>query len=137
MGSYLDAYASAGQQSERRGRIVKRVAVTVLTAAVIVTAAYFGLRTWNQEHVVNQFLEDLKRKDYQSAYKLWGCTPETPCKDYPSDKFNEDWGSGQPVFECGDYKGRAHRLLRYGRRVQPELSQAGRVWGCGWTAPPM
>ena len=72
MGSYLDAYASAGQQSARRGKIVKRVAITALIAAVIVTVAYFGLRTWNQEHVVNQFLEDLQRKDFQSAYKLWG-----------------------------------------------------------------
>jgi hypothetical protein len=93
MGSYLDEYAAAGQQSERRGRIVKRIAVSGLIAAVVVTAAYFGLRTWSQERVVNQFLQDLQRKDFQSAYKLWGCAQETPCKDYPSDKFNEDWGS--------------------------------------------
>jgi CDP-glycerol glycerophosphotransferase (TagB/SpsB family) len=104
MGSYLDAYASAGQQSERRGKIVKRVALSVLAAAVVVTVAYFGLRTWSQEHVINQFLEDLQRKDYQSAYKLWGCTPETPCKDYSSDKFNEDWGSSSPYSNAAALK---------------------------------
>jgi hypothetical protein len=104
MGSYLDAYASAGQQSERRGKIVKRVAITVLIAAIVVTVAYFGLRTWNQEHVVNQFLEDLQRKDFQGAYKLWGCTPETPCKDYSSDKFNEDWGASSPYSNAAAIK---------------------------------
>ncbi len=93
MGSYLDAYASAGQQSARRATIVKRIVVSVLIGAVVVTVAYFSLRTWNQEHAVNQFLEDLQRKDYQNAYRLWGCTPEKPCKDYSSDKFNEDWGA--------------------------------------------
>src|SRR5579863_6029225 len=104
MGSYLDAYAAAGQQSERRGKIVKRVAVSALIGAVVATVAYFSLRTWNQEHVVNQFLEDLQRKDYQNAYKLWGCTPETPCKDYTSDKFNEDWGPSSPYSNAAALK---------------------------------
>ena len=34
MGSYLDAYAAAGAQSERRGKLLKRIVVSVLVAAV-------------------------------------------------------------------------------------------------------
>jgi hypothetical protein len=92
MASYLDAYAAAGEQSARRGLIIKRIVVSVLIAAAVATVAYYSLRTRSQERMVQQFFEDLQRKDYQTAYKLWGCTPETPCKDYTADKFNEDWG---------------------------------------------
>jgi hypothetical protein len=27
---------------------------------------------------------------------MWGCTQDTPCKYYPPEKFNEDWGPGSP-----------------------------------------
>src|ERR1700744_6456566 len=96
MGSYLDAYAAAGQQSERRGRMVKRLVVSDLISAVFVTVAYYALRTHSQEQAVNHFLADLQRKDYQAAYALWGCTQAPPCKDYPENKFNEDWGPSSP-----------------------------------------
>src|SRR5579863_6941169 len=104
MGSYLDAYAAAGEQSAKRGQLIKRVAISVLTVAVVATVAYFFFRTWSQERVVNQFLEDLQHKDYQTAYKLWGCTPETPCKDYAPDKFNEDWGPSSPYSNAAAFK---------------------------------
>jgi hypothetical protein len=41
---------------------------------------------------MKEFLTLIQQKDYQGAYKLWGCTPETPCKYYPPEKFAEDWG---------------------------------------------
>jgi hypothetical protein len=104
MASYLDAYAAAGEQSARRALLVKRIIVSVLVAAVVVTIAYFALRTRSQERVVAQFLEDLQRKDYQTAYRLWGYTPETPSKDYPFDKFNEDWGPASPYANAAALK---------------------------------
>src|SRR5262249_26811804 len=51
-----------------------------------------SLRTWRQEQVVKQFLGTLDRKEFQQAYRMWGCTPETPCPNYDPDRFNEDWG---------------------------------------------
>lgn len=93
MGSYLDTYAAEGERSERRARLIKHVVTAALIAIVVGLAMYFWLRTRGQEKVVQQFLEDLRNKNYSSAYALWGCTPQTPCKDYPQDKFNEDWGA--------------------------------------------
>jgi hypothetical protein len=104
MGSYLDAYASAGQQSERRGKLIKQIVGSVLAVAIVATLAYFTFRTRGQEHVVNEFLADLQQKDFQGAYKLWGCTPETPCKDYPTEKFNEDWGAASPYSNAASLK---------------------------------
>jgi hypothetical protein len=91
MGSYLDAYAAAGEQSARRGLMIKRAVVSVLIAAVVLTIGYYALRTRSQEHMVEEFLQDLQRKDYQTAYKLWGDN-----RDYPFNKFNEDWGPSSP-----------------------------------------
>jgi hypothetical protein len=87
MAGYLDAYGVADQ---RRERLVKRILIGSLSTALVVTVAYFMLRTHGQERVVSQFIEDLQHSQYQEAYKLWGC-PEN-CKYYPYDKFLEDWG---------------------------------------------
>jgi hypothetical protein len=84
-----DAY---GVGDERRERIRKRVILSGLAAVVIGTVLYFTFRTWPQERVVKRFVTLLAQKDYQDAYKLWGCTPETPCKYYPPDRFTADWG---------------------------------------------
>jgi hypothetical protein len=99
MGSYLDAYAAAGEQSARRGLMIKRTVVSVLIVVVVVTIGYYALRTRSQEHVVQEFLQDLQRKDYQTAYKLWGDN-----RDYPFNKFNEDWGPSSPYANSADLK---------------------------------
>ena len=36
---------------------------------------------------VRQFLDSLRARQYEAAYKIWG-----PSKDYPLNKFMEDWG---------------------------------------------
>src|SRR5690242_19291299 len=90
MAQYLDP--SFGVADARRERLRKRVLLSVLTAAVLGAAGYFLFRDWSQEQVVKQFLSLLGAKNYQAAYKLWGCSPETPCRDYPPEKFTDDWG---------------------------------------------
>lgn len=87
MAGYLDEY---GVLEARRGRIVKWIVLGVLSTATIGVAAFFFFRNWSEERVVDRFLELLKQKNYQTAYKLWE-TPESK-RFYPLEKFNEDWG---------------------------------------------
>jgi hypothetical protein len=89
MAGYLDAY---GVADLRRERIVKRIAMVVVLLVVIGTAGFFMFRNWSEERVMDHFMTLLKAHNYQDAYRLWGCTPETPCQYYPPDKFTEDWG---------------------------------------------
>jgi hypothetical protein len=93
MPGYLDTY---GVADERRGRIIKRILIWGLTVAVVSTSAYFYFRTWRQEKVVKQFLAAIAQQDFQGAYKMWGCTQDTPCRYYPPEKFTEDWGPSTP-----------------------------------------
>lgn len=89
MPGYLDAYGAGDERRERRN---KRILLWVLAVLIVGTALYFTFRNWRQEQLVKQFFTLLQQKDYQGAYKLWGCSPETPCRYYPPEKFTEDWG---------------------------------------------
>jgi hypothetical protein len=89
MPGYLDQY---GAGEERRNRII---AISIVTALIVVAATALGwylLKNHHQEGVVKTFLADLRRGDYQAAYRDWGCTPKMPCSGYAFDKFMEDWG---------------------------------------------
>src|ERR1700733_408611 len=99
MAGYLDGY---GVADERRERVLKRIVIWGLSVIVVAAVLYYGLRTHGQERVVNQFLEDLGRQQYQDAYKLWGC-PEN-CKYYPPDKFLEDWGPASHYAKASSFK---------------------------------
>src|ERR1700721_1168715 len=35
---------------------------------------------------------DERRARFIKRFAMWGCTPETPCKYYSPEAFNEDWG---------------------------------------------
>ena len=89
MAGYLDGY---GVVEARRERLLKRIAIWGLATLVTATVAFFVFRNWREERVVNRFLTLLKQQNYQEAYRMWGCTPETPCEFYPPEKFTEDWG---------------------------------------------
>ena len=85
-----------GEAEARRGRIWKRIILWTLTAAVALTIGYFYFRTWSEERTVKEFLATLSRQDFQGAYKMFGCTQETPCANYDPKRFNEDWGPDTP-----------------------------------------
>src|SRR5579871_6868643 len=89
---FLDAYEHQAERQFRRNQMVKRALAGLAIVAVAGAIAYYSLRTRGQERVVHEFLADLQHQKYQEAYRLWGCTPETPCKYYAPDKFTEDWG---------------------------------------------
>jgi hypothetical protein len=89
MAGFLDAY---GADEAKRERLIKRIAVSVFVAACLGTFGYFYFRTWPAERVVKNFLAALGQQDFQGAYRVWGCTAESPCRYYTPDNFIEDWG---------------------------------------------
>ena len=89
MAGYLDNY---GVDEARRGKLVKRIILIGLCAAVVGLAAFLFFRNFSERRVANAFLDAVKAKDYQKAYTTWGCTMEKPCRDYRFEKFMEDWG---------------------------------------------
>lgn len=93
MAGYLESY---GAGEERREKIAKRLLLGALAALVLAAVLYFMFRNWREDRQVRLFLELAKKQDYQAAYRLWGCSPETPCRDYQFDKFLEDWGPKNP-----------------------------------------
>jgi hypothetical protein len=94
MSGFLDS--TYGVNEARKERRIKLIVLWTLGILAVASILYFTFRNWRQEQVVKQFISLIKQQNYQEAYKLWGCTQETPCKYYPPEKFNEDWGpSGQ------------------------------------------
>jgi hypothetical protein len=92
MSGFLHAYEGQAERQHRRMQIVKGVVLWGLLAAIAGSIAFYSLRTHTQEQVVKQFLDDLRRQQYQEAYRLWGCTQDAPCKYYPPEEFTQDWG---------------------------------------------
>lgn len=102
MGGFLDSnYGVADARKERR---LKRIVLSTLSVLIAAGVLYFSFRNWREEKVVKQFLAALKQQNYQDAYKLFGCTQDTPCKYYPPEKFNEDWGPAGEYKDAGDAK---------------------------------
>ena len=93
MSAFLDQYGVADAKREKK---VKAAVVSLLALLVLGVCSYFFFRNWKEERVVKQFLEALRTKDYQTAYKAWGCTPEKSCRDYRMERFLEDWGPSSP-----------------------------------------
>src|SRR5690242_8049896 len=89
MAGYLEDY---GVEEARRGRLIKRIVISVVVLAVVGGIAHFSLRSYSAKRQVDNFLLALRNKDYQTAYRMWGCTENSPCRDYTFDKFMEDWG---------------------------------------------
>lgn len=94
MGGYLAGY---GAGEERRSKLVKRAVIGLISVLVGVTVAYFGLRNQSARSRMDQFIELLQKKDYKAAHALWGCTDQTPCRDYNMERFLRDWGPDSPA----------------------------------------
>jgi hypothetical protein len=104
MAGYLDQYGAGDERREKRNRWLVIAAGTVLGVLVIwwflygwdkseivreshVARLVQKLRNHSQEDEVRQFLDLVRSRQYEAAYKVWG-----PNKDYPFDNFMEDWG---------------------------------------------
>lgn len=101
MPGYLDTY---GVVEERRGRIIKRLVIWTLSILVVSALSYFYFRTWRQEKVIQRFLAAISKQDFQGAYKMWGCTQDAPCRNYPPEMFTQDWGPTTPYANASEAK---------------------------------
>lgn len=101
MSDFLTGYGAA---DARRERFLKWLIGGLVALALIGAVSYYFLRDFRQERQAKLFFELLGKKDYQAAYRLWGCTPETPCRDYSFEKFNEDWGPKSPHADLSGLK---------------------------------
>lgn len=98
MSSFLDQY---GAGEERRNKMIVRAVLVFLGMVAGWVGGYYVLRNWSEQNRLSEFRALLEKKDYQGAYRHWGCTPEKPCKYYAYEKFLEDWGekSGHTEFQ--------------------------------------
>ena len=104
MAGYLDQYGAGDERREKRNRWLF-IAGGVALVALLVAWFLYGwdkseivrephvarlvqkLRHHGQESEIRQFLDMVKNHQYEAAYRLWGAS-----KDYPFNKFMEDWG---------------------------------------------
>jgi hypothetical protein len=93
LAGFLEGY---GASDARREKIIKRTAIVVIIAAILGISGYFYFRDWREQRQAQKFFTLLRQEDYQAAYRLWGCDPSRPCRDYSMDSFLEDWGPKSP-----------------------------------------
>jgi hypothetical protein len=94
MAGYLDQY---GAGDERRAKIIKRTVVVIIAAIVFTVLPWYLFKNHAQEGVVRNFLDLVRKHDYQAAYQTWGCGDPRACSGYPFDRFLEDWGDKSSV----------------------------------------
>lgn len=100
MTSYLDHYgADESRRHQRRRTLLRNVAVLV-AAVLLAVVLYFQFRDYRQQQRVGEFVAELKGKNYQKAYEIWGCTAANPCPNYKPEKFLEDWGPASPYADA-------------------------------------
>ena len=92
MSSYLEAYGSSEEQKAKRAKLVKLAILLLLVLVMVATSGYIFFKNHSEEQRVKGFLEELRKQDFQAAYRMWGCTESTPCRDYAFPKFMDDWG---------------------------------------------
>lgn len=93
MTGFLDTY---GQEEARRARRLKLWLGGVLAAVIAGLLGYWYLHDYREKRQVALFLKLIAEKKYEDAYRLWGCDPARPCRDYNMEKFLEDWGPKSP-----------------------------------------
>ena len=93
MADYLSDYGVKDSKREKRN---KRIVLTVASLALVSLVTWYFARTFNEERTVRRFVSLLASQDYKGAHALWGCTDQTPCRDYKYERFLEDWGPKSP-----------------------------------------
>lgn len=89
MSDYLAGYGAGDEKRERR---TKRIVLGSIVLIAVVVLLYSLFHNFREERTARRFLETLRSHDYQSAYHMWGCTDQTPCRDYSMERFLSDWG---------------------------------------------
>jgi len=92
MASYLEEYGASEELRARRIRLLKISSILLACALLASVTLYTLLKNRGEEQQAKLFAHLLNDHNYSEAYKLWGCTTEHPCPNYPEGKFLEDWG---------------------------------------------
>lgn len=103
MSSFMEGY---GETEARRGRILKRIAIVTLVAAIVGTSGYFYFRTFFQKRVAARFIDTVEAQDLDAGYSMW-CPAETPCRFYSRERYERDFGPE------GTYRNIADAKTRY------------------------
>jgi hypothetical protein len=122
MGGYLDDFGRSDASHERG---VRRVVLGLLLAVLLAFDVYLLLRGWEGKRRVSTFFDQLRTGNYQAAYETWGCTPQSPCRDYSMAKFLEDWG---PKGVYGSLSGLRLGYARYCEDGVVRRVRIGREW---------
>ncbi len=93
MSGYLDNF---GQDDARRERKLKRIVAVSVLAGIAGLGSWLFFRDFFEKRQVSRFFEQIRAGKYDDAYRLWGCDPAKPCRDYNREKFLEDWGPDSP-----------------------------------------
>jgi len=120
MPGYLDHYGEGYETRAKRTKLIVGIALIALVAS---GTLYFALRNFRQKAKVTEFIELLQKQDYQSAYRLWGCTDAKPCPDYSFNKFMEDWGPKSSNAQIASFKITKSRACGSGVIVTTDLGQ--------------
>ena len=89
MPGYLDNYGVSEAKHEKK---VHRILLIVLAVVVAAGGIYLLVRDYREKRQIARFFDLLRQKQYQDAYRMWGCDPAKPCRDYNFEKFLSDWG---------------------------------------------
>jgi len=115
---YLSQYGTSGQTREK---VVRWILITLAVAAVVWVVDWgltvygtYNLRDVREEWRARHFFGLLREKQYDEAYRLWGCEPAKPCRDYSFQKFMEDWGPKGVVPDASVRKTHAVRHCKAG-----------------------
>lgn len=92
MSGYLDQYGSG---EEERNRIVARSFGALIALAIAGSLGWYVFQFHHEEGVVKAFVGAVRKGDYETAYRAWGCTEQKPCRGYSKKSFLEDWGPGE------------------------------------------
>lgn len=111
MAGYLESYGAA---DAKRGRALRRWGGGILGVALAGWCVYWYAHDFREKRQVAQFLELLGQKRYEDAYRLWGCDPAKPCRDYNMEKFMEDWGPQSAHADAGRARVRRTRSCETG-----------------------
>src|SRR5258708_9094252 len=92
MSSYLEDYGASEERRSKRIRLIKLGTISSISAILVALIFYAVFKNHSEQQQAKTFVAALTAQDYQGAYRMWGCTDASPCRDYPFNKFLDDWG---------------------------------------------
>jgi hypothetical protein len=93
MSGFFDSY---GKSDARRERGVRKIVGGIALGLIVAFAGWLFFKDYYEKRQVSRFFDHLRAGQHNEAYKLWGCDPAKPCRDYNLEKFLEDWGPKSP-----------------------------------------